>query len=118
MEISYQKAWDRAGYYLLACSGFPLKSKYKLRKTGQSYTDVLRQHKIVYTLIIEQPAKISETKSDPTLGLNKAVDEIKDKEIEEPFKLMRELLTILELRAKEQKVKDTDPEDFEWEIES
>jgi len=113
MAISYRQAWDKAGYYLMACSGFPLKSKYKLTKTSQSYFDAIHQHKVVFTLMVDHPSMISEKMAEPVVGYQQAIENKKNEELEKPFKLMRELIDILELRAKERALTISKNEDAE-----
>lgn len=106
-NLSTHEAWERAALYLSMCSGFPKDAKYTLLKTSQDYIEPLNQHKLVFTLMVDHPANI---RAGQTLA-EKAVEPIgpyyakKQSEEHEPFKLLRELIDILELQTKEQRLK-------------
>jgi len=118
MNITYKQAWKRAAYYLMACSGFPIDSKYKLLKMHQTFNQPLNQHRVEFCLIVDHPVLIQ---TDRFLGENSvepivSYDKQKPLKDADKFKLMRELIDILEIQAKEQQIKDADPEEFEWDI--
>ena len=96
MDISYQEAWNRAAYYLTTCCGFPENAKCELKKTRQTYMEPLKQHKVTFTLVVDHPTPVIETSSPPQVGYKQAVEDQKAKEIDKPFALMRELLSIIE----------------------
>lgn len=120
MNLTPKQAWNKAAYLLMASCGFPLDSKFKLYKRHQTFMEPLNQHKVEFALIVDHPVMIKNNKLlgekpvEPVVGYDKQKP-IKDAD---KFKLMRELIDILELQAKEQQINDADPEEFEWDIEA
>ncbi len=113
--LTTQEAWEKAAYYLTMCCGFPKDTKRKLFKAEQSFCQATNQHKIVFTLLIDHPVRIPNNKP----LAEKLVEPVdvyyrKPKEHnDETFKLLRQLIDIIELQAQEKEVKEADPEHYE-----
>lgn len=96
--ITTDEAWRRATRYLKMCCGFPEDAKCKLYKTQQTFMEPLNQHKVVFKLVIENPVNIPNNKA----LAEKAVEPVwayygnEEKIDDRPFKILRELIDILE----------------------